>query len=202
MDHFFTESFPDPDPSQGQPVTSVTGQLKLFLMDLLQTLVLAALLYLGINAISARIRVQSISMQPTLYEQDFVIVNKLAYRLGSPSRGDIIVFQPPMDPGGEPYIKRVIGLPGDTVKILDGKVYVNEVLLQESYIKAPTGYRGTWIVPADDLFVLGDNRNNSADSHQWGMLPLKNVIGKAEVVYYPISHWQILNPATAAAAGP
>jgi len=202
MDHFFTESFPDPEPNQGQPVTSIAGQLKLFLLDLIQTLVLAGILYLGINAITARIRVQSISMQPTLYEKDFVIVNKLAYRLGSPTRGDIIVFQPPMDPNGEPYIKRVIGLPGDTIKIQDGKVYVNDVLLQESYLKSPPGYQGTWIVPADSLFVLGDNRNNSADSHQWGMLPLKNVIGKALVVYYPIDHWKILNPATAVAAGP
>jgi signal peptidase I len=198
MDLFFSDIEPDPPPSQEQP-----RGWKQFLLDMLQTVLLSVILFLGINAISARIRVESISMQPTLYERDFVIVYKLAYKLGSPHRGDVIVFRVPNHPeDSEPYIKRVIGLPGDTVKIVDSKVYVNEVLQREPYIKAPPRYTGSWNIPEGNLFVLGDNRNNSSDSHQWGMVPLENVIGKAEIVYFPFSHWKILNPSTAAAAEP
>ena len=141
-------------------------------------------------------------MQPTLYDGDFVIVNKLAYKLGDPSRGDVIIFRYPPDPDREPYIKRIIGLPGDQVRIADGMVYVNEVPLQEPYISAPPNYTGSWSVPEDSLFMLGDNRNHSSDSHSWGMVPLENVLGKALVVYLPVAHWQTLNPDTAAAAVP
>jgi signal peptidase I len=88
------------------------------------------------------------------------------------------------------------------VKVSKGRVYINGVPLEESYIKAPPGYDGTWQVPADSLFVLGDNRNNSSDSHSWGMVPFANIIGKAEVVYWPPSQWRILNQSTAAAAAP
>lgn len=199
MDNYLPEITPDPQPPEAP---SKISSVKNFLVDVLETLVLSAALFLIINTISARIRIESISMQPTLYEGDFVIVNRLAYKLGEPGRGDIIVFRYPPDPEREPYIKRVIGLPGEKVKIQDGKVIVNEVLIHESYIKASPAYRGEWIVPDDQLFVLGDNRNNSSDSHSWGMVPIKNVIGKAEVVYAPFSHWQVLNPRIAAAAGP
>lgn len=190
--------------SEQQPVQPPSKSLmvKTFLMDVLETLVFSAALFLIINMISARIRIESISMQPTLYEGDFVIVNRLAYKLGEPGRGDIIVFRYPPDPEREPYIKRVIGLPGETVSIHDGRVFVNDVLIRESYIKASPSYMGEWLVPEGELFVLGDNRNYSSDSHSWGMVPLGNVIGKAEVVYAPVSHWQLLKPRVAAAAEP
>ncbi len=197
MEKFFIEYNPDPLPAEGEKYV-----WRQFLTELLQTILLAALIYLAINAATARIRVKSISMQPTLYESDFVVVNKLSYKLGMPGRGDIVVFRVPFDPTSEPYIKRVIGLPGDTVRIANRKVYVNDVLLDEPYIKAEPSYTGSWIVPQESLFVLGDNRNNSSDSHQWGMVPLGNVIGKAEFIYFPVSHWKDLNPATARAAGP
>lgn len=172
------------------------------MVDLLQTVLLALLLFVGIQAVSARIRVESISMQPTLYEGDFVIVNKLAYQLGQPERGDVIVFRFPPDPSRIPYIKRVIGLPGDRVQVSRGKVSINGAPTTEAYIKAPPSYNGEWTVPEGQLFVLGDNRNNSSDSHLWGMVPLGNVIGKAEVVYWPPSQWQMLHQSTAAAAEP
>ncbi len=177
-----------------------SGGFRRFFLDVLETILLAVVLFLGINAVSARIRVESISMQPTLYAGDFVIVNKMAYKFGDPSRGDVIVFHYPPDPDREPYIKRVIGLPGDEVKVTGGQVYVNDVPLREPYIKAAPNYDGTWNVPENFLFVLGDNRNNSSDSHSWGMVPLENVIGKAEVVYWPPSEWQVLSQETAAAA--
>jgi signal peptidase I len=199
MEYLHTEMIPDPG-SPEQPEDS--GGLRRFLLDVLETVVLALVLFAGINAISARIRVESISMQPTLYDGDFVIVNKIAYKLGTPQRGDVIIFHYPLNPNIEPYIKRVIGLPGDHVKVANGKVYINGTPLREPYIKAPPGYEGSWDVPPNSLFVLGDNRNNSSDSHSWGMVPIQNVIGKAEVVYWPPSQWQLLNQATAAAAEP
>jgi len=199
MDYFFTETTPDPDPLSGG---EQDGELKRFIIDILETVILSIVLFLGINAVSARIRVESISMQPTLYEGDFVIVNKLAYQFGYPGRGDVVIFHYPPNPEVEPYIKRVIGLPGETVSVRNGKVYINDTPIHEPYIKANPAYTGTWTVPEDSLFVLGDNRNNSSDSHSWGMVPLKNVIGKAEVVYWPPTEWQLLNQATAAAAEP
>ena len=188
----------------GKTEEAESGRVKFgrFLLDFFETVVLAVLLFLAINAVSARIRVESISMQPTLYEGDFVIVNKMAYKLGQPERGDVIIFHYPPDPTREPYIKRVIGLPGDEVRVGDGKVYINGEPLNEPYIKAPPNYANSWLVPPDSLFVLGDNRNNSSDSHSWGMVPLENVIGKAEVIYWPPSEWALLNQDWAAAAEP
>ena len=173
-----------------------------YLFDIFQTFLLSVVLFIAINTISARIRIESISMQPTLYADDFVIVNKLAYKLGSPSIGDIIIFRYPPDPDREPYIKRIIGLPGDEVMVENGTVYVNNVALQEPYIKAKPDYSGNWRVPEGNLFVLGDNRNHSSDSHMWGMVPLENVLGKALVVYLPFSHWQVLTQNVATAAEP
>ncbi len=88
------------------------------------------------------------------------------------------------------------------MRVNDGTVYVNNKPLSEPYISAPPRYEGVWEVPAGMLFVLGDNRNSSSDSHTWGMVPLENVIGKAEVVYWPPSQWRLLNESTAAAAQP
>jgi len=199
MENFHTEYLQDGDNSTA---LEKRGSMRRFVLDILETLVLSLVLFLGINAISARIRVESISMRPTLFAGDFIIVNKLAYKVGQPGRGDIIIFHYPPDPNREPYIKRVIGLPGETVHVTGGEVYVNDVQLREPYISAPPSYEGQWTIPEDSLFVLGDNRNSSSDSHSWGMVPLGNVIGKAEVVYWPPTEWQVLNQATAAAAGP
>ena len=199
MQNFRSEVFPDPDPHDSR---LSGGGLRRFLLDMLETIVLALLLFVAINSVSARIRVESISMQPTLYAGDFIVVNKIAYKLGTPGRGDVIIFHYPPNPQIEPYIKRVIGLPGETVTVSKGKVHINGVPLEESYIKSPPNYEGAWQVPPDSLFVLGDNRNNSSDSHAWGMVPFANVIGKAEVVYWPPSQWRVLNQSTAAAAAP
>jgi signal peptidase I len=195
MDQYISES--QPDPVNEQPTS-----LRHFLRDILETLVLSVVLFLLINGLSARIRVESISMQPTLFDGNFVLVNRIAYRIGEPGRGDVVVFRYPPDPDKEPYIKRVIGLPGDVVRVENGRVLVNDFPLSESYIMADPNYQGTWQVPEGNLFVLGDNRNNSSDSHSWGFVPIENVIGKAEVVYWPPEQWQILDPSTASAASP
>ena len=197
MDNFHTEMIPEPpDPAKMGQSWGRT------LMDIFETVLLSVVLFLGINAVSSRIRVESISMQPTLYAGNFVLVNKLAYRIGKPSRGDIIVFRYPPDPTQVPYIKRVIGLPGDQVHIADGKVYINGEMLVEPYLVTTTNRGGDWTVPQNSLFVMGDNRNNSSDSRSWGFVPLANVIGKAEVVYWPPQKWGLLSFPTAAAANP
>ncbi len=199
MDEFHSQALPDPEtnPPAGKP-----GGFRRFILDVFETLLLSLVLFVGINAISARIRIESISMQPTLYAGNFVIVNKIAYMLNTPGRGDVIVFKNPKDPSLEPYIKRIIGLPGDTVRVTGGTVFINDEPMSEPYISAPPTYEGAWTVPPESLFVLGDNRNSSSDSHAWGMVPMQNIIGKAEVVYWPPSRWQLLNQATAAAAQP
>lgn len=161
------------------------------MLDILETLVLAVVLYFGINAVSARVRVDGFSMRPTLQDGEYILVNKLAYKLGTPQRGDIVVFIFPVNPQ-EDLIKRVIGLPGDMISVQDGVLSINGTPIDEPYINAPPAYNGTWKVEQGDLFVLGDNRNDSRDSHQWGLLPIKNVIGRAVVIYWPPKEWQII----------
>lgn len=161
------------------------------LLDILETVVLAVVLFLGINAVSARVRVDGSSMIPTLQNGEFVLVNRMAYRIGDPQRGDIIVFRS-INENGLDLIKRIIGLPGDRVQVRDGQVMVNGQALSEPYIAAPPRYSGEWEVPQGFLFVLGDNRNDSSDSHQWGLLPAENVIGKAILIYWPPPEWNLI----------
>ena len=162
------------------------------LIDILETLLLSVVLFFLINAVSARIRIDGSSMEPNLHHGEFVIVSKINYRFGEPERGDVVVFDFPRNITQE-YIKRVIGLPGEHILVEDGNVYVNEIILSETYIVMEPQYEGEWVVPEDTLFVLGDNRNNSSDSHTWGMVPMNNVIGEALVVYWPPSSWGLIN---------
>jgi signal peptidase I len=195
LDNYRTEVIPEPDNSR-----KGSGWRRA-LIDIIETIILSVALFLGINMVSARIRVESISMQPTLHAGNFVLVNKMAYRFGSAERGDVIVFRYPPDPDQVPYIKRIVGLPGDNLRIMDGRVYINDQLLVEPYIVSPTHQGGEWIVEENSLFVMGDNRNNSSDSRSWGFVPLENVIGKAEVVYWPPEKWGMLDFPAAVAAG-
>lgn len=165
---------------------------KRFLLDVFETVILAVILYFGINAISARVRVDGLSMVPTLQHGEYVLVSRLAYKTGEPQRGDIIVFSLPMDESQD-LIKRVIGLPGETISIHNGMVSINGDVLEESYIAQSPIYNGEWAVSEGQLFVLGDNRNDSKDSHQWGLLPIENVIGKALLIYWPPPDWKFIN---------
>jgi len=172
-----------------------------FALDLIETLLLAVALYLGINAISARVRVDGFSMNPTLQDGEYVLVSKVTYRLGQPQHGDIIVFKYPGEPPQD-LIKRIIGLPGDSVQVNGSNVYVNGQPLAEPYIAAAPMYQGQWQVPEGFLFVLGDNRNDSSDSHSWGLLPRENVIGKALLIYWPPPEWNIISHYEIAVAAP
>ncbi len=170
-------------PETQQPLS---GAWVRFLLDVLETILLAAILFLVINGISARVRVEGFSMVPSLQDGEFVLVNRLAYRFGQPQRGDIIVFHHPTDQNKEDLIKRVIGLPGDEVRVESGTVFVNGIALKETYIAAPPAYSDIQTVPDGQLYVLGDNRNNSSDSHAWGFVLYKDVIGKAILIYWPL----------------
>jgi signal peptidase I len=192
--------YDEPTPSGNDNRPDSSARFRRFILDVLETILISVAIYVLINFLTARIRIESISMQPTLFENDFVLVNKLIYNLTDPARGDIIVFRNPQDPQGVPYIKRVIGLPGDQVEIEDDQVKVNGILIREPYIKDTPLYSGSWQVPVDALFVLGDNRNYSSDSHLWGMVPLQNVIGRAELIYLPVTHWGLLHRSHAFAA--
>ncbi len=170
------------------------------LVEIAETLVLTLVIFLVIQTFVAQpYQVQQESMRITLEEGQYVLVDKLTPHFDSYSRGDIVVFQPPGD-GAEavPFIKRVIGIGGDRVGIRDGTVYVNEVALDEPYV---FGGRTTapedttdWTVPADSVFVMGDNRNNSTDSRSSsiGPVPVANVIGRAWLRYWPLNTLGIL----------
>ena len=197
MEHFHTETIPD---ETFETEEKRSGFLR-FSIDVLETLILSVILFAAINAVSARIRVDGSSMEPTLHSGEFVIVNKLTYKLGMPEIGDVVIFHYPRDPEQE-YVKRVIGLPGDQVVITDGKVYVNGQLLEEDYIAASPANEASWDIPEDAIFVLGDNRNNSSDSHSWGTVPLKYVVGKAVFIYWPPPNWGMIDGPSVAIAAP
>jgi len=161
------------------------------ILDIVETVALALVLFFGINAVSARVRVDGFSMNPTLLNGEFVLVNRLAYRMGDMQRGDIIVFRSTTSPDLD-LIKRIIGLPGDVIEIKNGQDIVNGQTLTEPYIAAAPNYKGQWQVPDGHLFVLGDNRNDSSDSHQWGLLPFENIVGKAILIYWPPPDWTLI----------
>ena len=159
--------------------------------EVLETALLTVVIFFVVNYTTGRYRIDGDSMEPTMHNREYVIINKVSYKIGQPQRGDIIVFEYPRSPDRD-FIKRIIGLPGDTVDIRNGAVFVNGAKLTEVYIADAPLYSSTWTVEPAQYFVLGDNRNNSSDSHSWGLLPAENIIGKAWVTYWPITDWGIV----------
>jgi signal peptidase I len=186
------QSQPDPDEEipESEKVSKRSSCFGYF-VDTIETVLLALVIFLAINALSARVRVENISMRPTLEPGQFLLVNRVAYKLGEPKIGDIVVFHAP-GVSDEDYIKRVIGLPGDVVQVADGIVYVNSQPLYEPYIADTPNYTGTWTVPENEYFVLGDNRNNSSDSHLWGYIPADDIVGRALLIYWPMDQISLL----------
>ena len=162
----------------------------LWIRQLLETITLILLMVLAIRLALQNFHIEGQSMEPTLHNQEYIIVDKASYFLHSPERGDVIVFRYPIDPQ-ENFIKRIIAIPGDTVTIVNKTVLVNGVTLQEPYINkndpfAPYPSFQTWHIGTNQYFVLGDNRGNSSDSRVWGLVPRQNIIGKADLVYWPV----------------
>jgi signal peptidase I len=166
--------------------------MRAFFREVLVTFALALIIYLGARATLQTYVVIMTSMEPNFHEGQWVVVNKALYFFGEPQRGDVVIFR---EPNGQrdDYIKRIIGLPGDTVEVKSGAVYVNGVRLKESYLKNPPNYTmAKETIPKNDFFVLGDNRNISNDSHYGWLLPRGNIIGKAWISTWPPSEWGIV----------
>lgn len=165
------------------------AEAKSFLREIVETIVLTLIIY-GLLSLGFRnFRVIGDSMEPNFHNGQYLVVNKLGYRLHPPERGDVIIFRPPPNPEKE-YIKRVVALPGEEVKIEKGQVFINGRPLQETYIAHPDQRSwGPALLGENEYFVLGDNRNNSSDSRSWGMLPRKNIVGMAWLSYWPPQEW-------------
>lgn len=175
------------------------------LFEIVETLVLTLIIFLVIqNFVAQPYKVQQQSMEHTLEPEQYVLVDKLTPRLDDYGRGDIVVFNPPEDwaqPDGTPFIKRVIGIGDDVIEIRDGLVYVNGTALEEPYVYADqpgdppqptTASQDRWVVPADEFFLMGDHRANSANSRVFGPVPIENIVGRAWLRYWPMNVFGIL----------
>lgn len=180
-------------PSVLQPGRPVAEKHSRFLREVIETVLLTLLVFAVVKVTVQPYRIDGPSMEPGLHTNEYVMVNLLAYRFGSPQRGDVIVFHPPIDPT-EQYIKRVIGVPGDTVTVTATEIFVDNVHLQEPYVYplAPGEFGSTTIlsqvkIGKGEYFVLGDHRDNSTDSRVFGPVRAQNIIGKAEFVLWPLT---------------
>ena len=154
--------------------------------ELVETLLLTLVIFLLIRFAMQNFRVEGYSMEPNFHDGQFLLVNKIEYSFRAPQRGDVIVFRYPNQPSRD-FIKRIIGLPGDKVEIQSTQLIINNEPLRESYPLNHGSYNyGPTTLGPEEYFVLGDNRNNSSDSHSWGTLPTKNIIGKAWLSYWPV----------------
>ncbi|MCC6454814.1 MAG: signal peptidase I [Caldilineaceae bacterium] len=180
-----------PTLTEAEPQPSMTWMM---LRELVETIVLSLVIFLLIRQVVQNYRIESHSMEPNFYEGQFILVNKLAYRLGSPERGDVLVFHNPNNVD-EDYIKRVIGLPGDNLDIHDGTVFINGKPLVEEYpiheIPRSSTY-GPVVIEPDHLFVMGDNRPQSQDSRSFGQLSEDLIVGKAWVRVWPFDKFGII----------
>jgi signal peptidase I len=162
--------------------------------DFVETILFAFILAFLIKSFILQISyIPTGSMIPTLNNGEAVLVVRIPYYFREPRRGEIIVFKYPLNPSQE-YVKRLIGLPGDTIEIKHGNVYVNGELLKEDYVKRKDDYNyGPIKVPKDSYFVLGDNRPVSVDSRYWGFVPKKNLVGQAILLLWPPQRIQIVH---------
>jgi signal peptidase I len=172
------------------------------LLELIETLLLALIVFVVVQLFIAQpYQVQQESMENTLMPDQYILVDKLTPRFDSFHRGDIVVFNPPsgweQDPTGTPYVKRIIGVGGDTVEIRDGSVFVNGEQLKEGYLfgNQPTQVPGStskWKLTADQYFVMGDHRQASQDSREFGPITKESIIGRAWLRYWPVNDFGVI----------
>lgn len=163
--------------------------MKTFFREFFLTLLIAAIVFIALQATVQTFVVLYSSMEPNLHDGQRVLVNKAVYYFGHPRRGDVVVFAPPLA-SDDDYIKRIIGLPGERVRVESGAVFVNDARLAEPYVMDAPGYVfEETTVPDDAYFVLGDNRNNSDDSHNGWYVPEDSIVGKAWISIWPPGNW-------------
>jgi signal peptidase I len=200
-----------PEPRSTPQKASAQASFASAAWELVQTVVLALVLFLLIRNVIQNFRIDGISMEPNFHNGQFLIVNRFAYCPGlhldisplnihwektwcirQPNRGDVIVFEYPKDLSRD-FIKRVIALPGETIEVRGGKISINGQMMPEPFGPNPgSSTNGPITVGPSEVFVMGDNRNNSSDSRTWGSLPLKYVIGKALLSYWPPRYWAVV----------
>jgi signal peptidase I len=174
-----------PTTTPNSQLTQVKEELVAWVKTLMSAAVYAVLIVTFLFQVA---RVEGQSMAPTLEDQDRLIVNKLVYRIGEPRRGDIVMLYYPLNPD-KSFVKRVIAEEGDTVRIVDGRVYVNDIPLKDDYVASEYRSHDDWgpqVIPEGYDFVMGDHRNNSSDSRHWGMVPKKYIIGKVQIRWWPV----------------
>jgi len=185
---------PPPEPTAARDLRLTSpgirlAQVKDELVAWVKTLLSAAVYAVLIVTFGFQVaRVEGQSMAPTLEDQDRLIVNKLVYRIGEPRRGDIVMLYYPLNPE-KSFVKRVIAEEGDTVRIVDGRVYVNDIPLKDDYVASDYRSHDDWgpqVINEGYYFVMGDHRNNSSDSRHWGMVPKKYIIGKVQLRWWPV----------------
>ena len=188
------------DVAESQPFTAREWWQGL-LREVLETAIITLFIFFVVQMGVQNYKVLGSSMEPSLHQGQYLLVNKIEYRLHSPARGDVIVFHYPNNPSDD-YVKRVIGLPGERIEVKDGQVFVDGVQLDEPYlrVKTTTSYNG--VVPEDTVFVMGDNRGNSSDSRSWGALPQEYIVGRAVLCYWPPEQWDLLPGYSYATPGP
>lgn len=175
------------------PVPSQQPRQKSFVRDTLEIVFLALVLYVVIQYAVQTVHVLGSSMLYTLHDNDLLVASKVSYKIHPPQRGDIIVFKPP-DEASRDFIKRIIALPGERLRIINGVVYINDQVLHEPYLPEKWTYNNNWpasgqdyILPTNMYFVMGDNRNHSSDSRTFGPITLDSILGKAEVRIWPLN---------------
>jgi len=177
------------DTDQETPPQSHRTGFKAILFDILETLLLTIVIYAVLSTFIGRFKVLSVSMEPNLYEGQYLLISKQTHKIWPLKRGGVVVFRFPRNPNKN-YVKRIIGLPGEKVELCDGKLYINDEFSPEPWIAGQTG--GTFRprqIGEDEYFVMGDNRNNSSDSRAWGAVSNQHIIGKALFCYWPPEHW-------------
>ncbi len=179
-------------PQAQPPAAGPAPHQKSFLRDTLEIVFLALVLYVVIQYAVQTVHVLGSSMSTTLHDNDLLVASKISYKLHPPQRGDIVVFKPPNEDSRD-FIKRVIALPGDKIRISNSVVYINGQVLHETYLPERWTYNNNWpadgqdkLVPAGQYFVMGDNRNHSSDSRSFGFVELDAILGKAEVRIWPL----------------
>lgn len=185
------EIMPPADNLEGAPEpVAAPAQRSHLAREIVETILLTALIFLVVNTLTGRFRIEGQSMEPNLHEGEYVLIDKVSYLLHAPARGDVIVF---LRPNERDFIKRIIGVPGDTVEVRDGQVYVNGTALDEPYLDQATISPLLPVhVETGRYFVMGDNRNNSSDSRAFGTIDAKDIVGRAWLIYWPPSDWGVI----------